>query len=77
MSEFYLTCKCPACESITGYCKDSSLTENRVEYDGKRCKKCTGKSKQIKNHGLACGTGNGMYPSKKKMAILSNRMFTN
>lgn len=37
-----LITKCPECDRVTGDCIDSSLDSDRTEYDGKRCRVCTG-----------------------------------
>jgi hypothetical protein len=65
---FTLTCKCPGCDRVTSHCTDTRLSQNRVEFDSVRCKQCT-RGKKDKNHGLARGTGWGMFPGKKRAAI--------
>lgn len=71
-----LKCKCPECDRVVSECIDSSLQKDRTEYDAVRCNRCVkkGKKKHL-DHGLAA-PGAGMWPSKKKMALMTRRMFT-
>jgi hypothetical protein len=73
---FTLTCKCPSCDRITSQCSDTSLTKDRTEYDGVRCKRCAraGQRKSdMDSRGrvylLAAGTGAGMFRGKKRAAV--------
>jgi hypothetical protein len=36
----WFTTKCPGCDRVTSHFKDSRLSRDRVEYDGKRCHRC-------------------------------------
>ena len=81
---FTLTCKCPQCDRITSQCTDTSLQKDRVEYDGTRCRQCvrTTRANGLKKptpHGgntvdsTAIGTGRGMWPGKRKQAVMTTR----
>jgi hypothetical protein len=67
MSAIFKT-KCPECDHVTSEFKDSTLTSDRTEYDGKRCKHCTGKGK--KNYP---GRGYRKFATKKTQALITSR----
>ena len=68
------TTKCPDCDGVTSRCLDSSLDADRTEYDGRRCRECVAREKRGgKPHGINCGSGNQMFPGRKRQAVQTVR----
>lgn len=85
MKPFTLTIKCPQCDRVTSFCTDTSLTKDRVEFQGVRCSRCVRatapnglkrpvprKAKLLDPIFLGTG-GRGMYPGRHKKARMTGR----
>ena len=66
----YCTTKCPQCDKVTSHFLDSALESDRVEYDGKRCKRCVKTTHPDGRKKPQLGPrSRWRWPSKKTMAL--------